>query len=490
MLPLRRGSLKMMTLVGILFLLLTPIAFGPPLTSSIDYHAKTHGGWGSVSLDGRSDYATIAGHLVSALDRSWDGESLSAGGRMAENVSSSAASFAYDVLMLYTKGFREMRGGVDWVVVAEAFGNGDRKATVNKVSSRGSLGIPGYLAASSACVRALLFWVNQADEAESEAEHGPAVRAGGALAARRNARPYAEMALARDRDDTDLAGIVAALEASTGRPDRAQRILESALSRNGLCSTLWEQRIALEVAFGRRSKERASVTSLAAASREVLLRLRCVSDGVKIGSGRSDPSSTQISRQSMVLPTRVAGRLLAMVSNSSLRRETKSFSLQGALLVPDKTGTVTVQDSPIRLPTEVPKSLFLLKGLVNLSLAGNGLVALPSSIGSLVGIRSLDVSNNALTALPWSLSKLSGSLRLLRLAGNRLTSPLASSPLGDLVSLRLLDLENNALTRFPEEVVMTLKELRTLKLAGNRSFQRAPSGLTDALPHLEQLTLP
>lgn len=407
---------------------------------------------------------------------------------MAENASSSAASFAYDVLMLYAKGFREMRGGVDWAVVAEALGNGDRKASANKVSSCGSLGIAADSAASSACVRALLLWVNQADESESESEHGPAMRAGGALALRRNARPYAEMALARDKDDTDLAGIVAALEASTGRPDRAQRILESALSRHGLCSMLWEQRIALEVAFGRRSKERASVTSLAAASKEVLLRLRCVIDGVKIGSGRSDPLSTQLTRQSMVLPARVAGRMLATVSNSSLRKETKSLSLQGALLVPDKTGTV--KDPPIRLPAEVPKSLFLLKGLVNLSLAGNGLEALPSSIGSLVGMRSLDVSNNALTTLPRSLSKLSGSLRLLRLAGNRLTSPLASSPLGDLVSLRLLDLENNALTGFPEEVVMALKELRTLKLAGNRSFQRAPSSLTDALPHLEQLTLP
>lgn len=478
----------MVTLVVMFFLLLAPIAFGPSFTSSIDYHAETHRGRGSVFVDGRSDRATIADHLVSALDRSWDGESLSAGGRMAENVSSSAASFAYDVLMLYAKGFREMRGGVDWVVVAEALGNGERKATANKASPSGSLGIPGDLASSSACVRALLFWVNQADEAESESKHGPAIRAGGALAVRRNARPYAEMALARHRDDTDLAGIVAALEASTGRPDRAQRILESALSRNGLCSTLWEQRIALEVAFGRGSKQRASVTSLAAASRDVLLRLRCVSDGVKIGSGRSDPLSAQLSRQSMLLPARVAGRMLAMVSHSSLRKETKSVSLQGALLVPDKTGTV--QDSPIRLPTEVPKSLFLLKGLVNLSLAGNGLVALPSSIGSLVGMRSLDVSNNALTALPRSLSKLSGSLRLLRLAGNRLTSPLTSSPLGDLVSLRLLDLENNALTRFPEEVVMALKELRTLKLAGNRSFQRAPSGLTDALQYLEQLTLP
>ena len=76
------------------------------------------------------------------------------------------------------------------------------------------------------------------------------------------------------------------------------------------------------------------------------------------------------------------------------------------------------------------------------------------------------------------------------MARNRLASPLPAAPLTDLVSLRVLDLEHNALSEFPKAVVLALTELRSLKLAGNGFPSRAPTGLSDALPHLEDLTLP
>ena len=442
----------------------------------------------SVSADDRPDCATLADVIASALDESANGGSheyqLSSGGRAG--ASSSAVSFAYDVLMLYAKHFREVRGGVDWSVVAEALGNSGDEASAKQGTSFASLGFLAGATSSAACVRALLFWVNLADEPGPV--DGSVARAGGVSALRSSARPYAERALARHRYDSSLAGIVAALETSMGRPDRAQEILEAALGYNGLCSALWEQRIALEAAFGAGSKDRAKATSSAAASSKVLLRLRCTSDRGRMECERSDVSSDGSSRQTSVLSARVAGRILATVSNASSRQETKSLSLQGSLYL--LGNTESMQFPPFRTPREVPRSVFLLTGLVSLSLASNGLTELPSAVGRLLSLRSLDASDNALTALPRSLLKLSGSLRLLRLAGNRFSSPLARSPLGDLVSLRVLDLGNNALSRFPQEVVLTMKELRTLNLAGNHSFQRAPPRLTDALPHLEQLILP
>ncbi|CAM9257426.1 unnamed protein product, partial [Hapterophycus canaliculatus] len=131
----------------------------------------------------------------------------------------------------------------------------------------------------------------------------------------------------------------------------------------------------------------------------------------------------------------------------------------------------------------------LLTGLVSLSLTSNGLTSVPAAIGRLPLLKSLDLSGNLLTALPLSLKRLSGTLRVLRAAGNRLESPLSSTPLGDLVNLRVLDLERNELSRFPD-VVLTLAELRNLKLARNNFSERPPRGLSERLPFLEELTLP
>lgn len=329
-----------------------------------------------------------------------------------------------------------------------------------------------------ASMRALLRWVSSIDEAAAVSGSGQGGAASNlAEALRSHARPYAEKALARHPGDPGLAGAVAALEAATGRPDRAQRILEVALLARPLCSALWEQRMDLESAFGGGSAERATATASAAASKQALLRLCCSDDRSASGSGSRALSSAARSAQQ----AQARGRILAAVSNPLSRRQTKSLSLRGVL-----------EGEAGRPPalSEVPQSAFLLTSLVSLSLANNGLTALPTAVGRLLSLRSLDASGNALTALPPSLSALSGSLRVLRLRRNRLRSPLKADPFGDLVNLRVLDLEDNELSQFPTTIILRLKELRVLKLAGNRFPPRAPTSLADALPHLEELTLP
>lgn len=376
--------------------------------------------------------------------------------------SSSASSlFVYDVLTVYGTRFQEVRGGVDWVVVAEA--------------------APSTAPTS---MRALLRWVSSIDEAAAAvvAESGEGGAASNmAEALRSHARPYAEKALERHPRDPGLAGAVAALEAATGRPDRAQRILEAALFEQPMCSALWEQRVSLEAAFGAGSAERATATASAAASKEVLLRLSCTSSSYR-GGGSGLGSRAFSSPARSAQQVRASGRILAAVSNPLSRQQTKSLSLRGFL---EGEG-----GHPPAVLSEIPRSVFLLTGLVSLSLANNGLTALPTAVGRLLSLRSLDASDNALAALSPSLSALSGSLRVLRLRGNRLGSPLKAAPLGDLVNLRVLDLEDNVLSQFPTNIVLKLTELRMLKLAGNRFAPRAPTSLADALPYLEELTLP
>ena len=448
--------------------------------------------------------------------------------------SSSSSSFARDILTVYATRFREVRAGIDWVVVAEALGSSEESvATVSAAASH-----PSYSDhATAEATGVLLRWVSWADEptavtgpsgrhskkeSTATAEAAAVATADGASALRRNARPYAEKALAKHPRDTGLACAVAALEAATNRPDRAQRILEAALRASPHCSALWEQRIALEAGFGAGSKERADSTASAAMSAEVLLRL-FYGDGrgqVRLGpdsrSGLSAAASPPQPHPSS-LPARTACLVFSAVTNPFSRQQTKSLSLQGALQTPVKptvaAATATAESGagatrgggrggggrgggggvdrlPLPLPVEVPRGVFLLTGLVSLSLANNGLTAIPLAIGRLLCLRSLDISGNALTALPPSLSRLSHSLRVLRIARNRLASPLPAAPLGELVSLRAVDLEHNALSEFPEATVLRLTALRSLKLAGNGFPSRAPAGLPDALPHLEELTLP
>lgn len=324
---------------------------------------------------------------------------------------------------------------------------------------------------ASCAALALLRWVSWADRGAATA----ASSVDGASALKANARPYVEMALARNPADAALCGAVAALWAATGSPDLAQRVLEAALRAHPYCAELWEQRVALEAGFGSGSTERAGATAAAAAGRGVMLRLTC---GGKLG-GQS-PSGLQ---------ARTAGRIATAISHPPSRRETNSFSLQAALRAPP--GSSAPVAAAAMATVEVPRSIFLMTNLTSLSLAFNGLISVPAAIGSLSVLRSLDVSGNALASLPQALSRLSGTLRLLRAAGNRLESPLsAATPISDLVGLRVLDLENNELTKFPGVVVPKLTQLRSLKLAGNEFSERAPAGLSDALPFLEELTLP
>lgn len=514
---------------------------------------------------GRPEYRTLSHFVASTLDlsvsglaNSGDDSSGGGGGSVkteiasafpfsatASTSSSSSSAFARDVLTVYANRFREVRGGVDWVVVAEALGSSESSAAASRSSCSAHC---DQATAETTC--ALLRWVSWADETVAAA--GPsggepisertaptaaatstaavAAAADSASALRMNTRPYAEKALARHPRDTGLACAVAALEAATNRPDRAQRILEAALRASPHCSALWEQRLALEAGFGAGSKERAVSTASAAASTEVLLRLFYGGGRGRVGLGsvvpRCDSSSASSpppppSPHPSALQTRTACRIFAAVTNPLSRLQTKSLSLQGALQTPEKlsaagaaaaaaaaTAAAATAGSEagagreggarggevghliLATPVEVPRGVFLLTGLVSLSLANNCLAAIPAAVGRLLCLRSLDVSGNALTALPPSLSRLSGSLRVLRVARNRLASPLPAAPLTGLVSLRVLDLEHNALSEFPQAVVLALTDLRSLKLAGNGFPSRAPTGLSDALPHLEDLTLP
>lgn len=407
-------------------------------------------------------------------------------GGAADVVFLSAASvswFAHDVLTVYADRFRAVkRGGVDWLIVAEAL---DSAGVENRRSHGGSRG-----EAPPGGVLALLNWVDRAHIAaavagqsgmDSEASERAKATA---MVLRSNARPYAEKALAtHGARDPGLAGAAAALEAATGRPDRAQRILEAALREQPLCSCLWESRLALEAGFGGGSRERARTTVEAAASSGALLRLRC-----DVGLATWRELNSNAGENAVVHGGRTVGRVLGAISNPQSRRETRSLSLLGAL-IGGGSGGREGQTTALPIP-QVPRSLFLLTNLVSLSLAGNGLLALPAALGNLLTtLRSLDASSNALTSLPPTLSRLSESLRVLRLTNNQLPSPLANSPLGNLTSLRFLDLEGNRLSQFPT-LVMGLPELRTLKLARNRFSPRAPPRLSDALPKLEELTLP
>lgn len=414
-------------------------------------------------LHDRAEYPTLAHFVASTLDRPVvDGSSsrefpTNRPGRYdpaSVAAETPVASFSFDVLTVYANHFRRVRGGVDWVVAAEALERG------------GGGGEDGRSAAL-----ALLRWVSWAEEEEHLATWEDRTQAGKfSLGILTNARPYVDKALTRHPGDPELSGAVAALAAATRWPGLAQRVLEAALRANPYCAALWQQRVALEAGFGCGSTERACATAAAAASSNTFMRLSC---GGKMG-GQS-PSALQ---------ARKAGQIATLISHPSARRDTKSFSLQAALTGP-------APEAAAAPPTVVvPRSVFLMKSLVNLSLAFNGLVSVPVAIGRLSALRSLDVSGNALTTLPLSLSRLSGTLRVLRAAGNKLKSPLSGGAVEDLVSLRVLDLEHNELSEFPEAVVRRLTELRTLKLAGNVFCERAPTGLSDILPHLEELTLP
>ncbi|CAM9390018.1 unnamed protein product [Pylaiella littoralis] len=424
----------------------------------------------------RAEYPTLAHFVAATLDRpvagdknfigdsgNKPGKSISPSSTLAAETSV-ASSFAFDVLTVYANHFRKVRGGVDWVVAAEALarsgGGGDG----------GGAGAP-----TAGAALALLRWVSWADNGEGGVA-APTAAAGAAVAdgtfvLKSFALQYAERALARHPGDPGLSGAVAALGAATGCPGRAQRFLEAALRAHPYCAVLWEQRIALEAGFGSGSTERVGVTASAAATSGALMRLSC---GGNLGG--KCPTSLQ---------ARTAGRIFTTVSHPSVRRETKSFSLQGVLLATRDAGRGSSTPMP-----EVPRSVFLMTSLVYLSLSFNGLISVPVAVGRLPALRSLDVSGNVLSALPLSLSRLSGTLRVLRAAGNRLRSPLSAAPLGDLVGLRVLDLEYNELSRFPEAVVLRLTELRTLKLVGNAFSERPPAGLSDVLPHLGELTLP
>ena len=112
----------------------------------------------------------------------------------------------------------------------------------------------------------------------------------------------------------------------------------------------------------------------------------------------------------------------------------------------------------------VPKEVFALTDLVELSLAGNNLTVLPDGFGSLKSLEKLQLSGNRLRSLPDSLCALE-SLEGLWLHGNLLESLPAG--IGSLLNLKQMAVAGNRLTGLPDSIG-SLKSLVELVAAGNR----------------------
>ena len=164
------------------------------------------------------------------------------------------------------------------------------------------------------------------------------------------------------------------------------------------------------------------------------------------------------------------------------------------------TGRLDLSDCGL---TEVPPAVLALRGLEDLSLAGNALTALPPTLGDLPLVR-LQLSGNALTTLPASLAACTAleglwvhgnaltslpdgigaltRLRALSAAGNNLTALPAS--FGDLAALEDAALGGNLLAALPDTLA-GLTSLAKLALHGNRLTGLPPSvGAMGALASL------
>ncbi|XP_008786301.2 plant intracellular Ras-group-related LRR protein 5-like [Phoenix dactylifera] len=111
----------------------------------------------------------------------------------------------------------------------------------------------------------------------------------------------------------------------------------------------------------------------------------------------------------------------------------------------------------------LPLSLGKLKGITDLDLSENQIMALPSTIGSLRFLTKLDIHSNQLINLPDSFGELS-SLVDLDLHANQLKS--LPALFGNLTSLANLDLSSNQLSVLPE-TFGNLTKLRRLNVETN-----------------------
>jgi len=112
---------------------------------------------------------------------------------------------------------------------------------------------------------------------------------------------------------------------------------------------------------------------------------------------------------------------------------------------------------------ELPKKIFKLTKLTNLTLSGNEIEYLPEEISKLTKLEILDLAGNKLVALPESISQLT-QLTHLDLAFNQLSQLPAS--LSNLTNLAYLDCSSNQLSKLPDSLAKCTY-LKTLLLSEN-----------------------
>lgn len=111
----------------------------------------------------------------------------------------------------------------------------------------------------------------------------------------------------------------------------------------------------------------------------------------------------------------------------------------------------------------IPRTLWKLKNLTQLSLSENELTSLPAEIGYLTNLTVLYLYDNQLDSLPGEIGKLT-NLKKLYLNNNNLTS--LPAEIGKLSNLTSLYLSNNNLTYLPTEI-QELTNLKELDLLNN-----------------------
>jgi len=127
------------------------------------------------------------------------------------------------------------------------------------------------------------------------------------------------------------------------------------------------------------------------------------------------------------------------------------------------------------------------QSLVELILKENALPAIPPGIDSLTRIRSIDLSKNAIVALPgaetWQ--RIAGSLELLDLSLNKLSSIAELAPLTKLSALKV---DGNRITSLNGVNWKELKQLAVLSALGNE-IEELPEAVSERAESLEHLEL-
>ncbi|XP_057819113.2 uncharacterized protein LOC131032188 isoform X5 [Cryptomeria japonica] len=122
--------------------------------------------------------------------------------------------------------------------------------------------------------------------------------------------------------------------------------------------------------------------------------------------------------------------------------------------------------------SEVPKEVFYILDLEDLSLSGNNISIIPNEIGNLKRLCRLGLAGNRLEELPASIGELK-QLRGLWVHGNILKY--LPEEIGDLPQLRILALAGNKLKSLPN-AVMELSNLQVLSVCGN-CLEKIPLGI-------------